>query len=107
MARNLVAAGHEVRAWNRSGGATEGVTMVSSPAEVFTAEAVMTMLSDDDAIRSVILEQNLLAHAAARLVHVVASTVSVAFAEELVTAHAEGRGGLCFCAGPRSAGRGR
>ena len=29
MAKNLVAAGHEVRAWNRSGGATEGVRIYS------------------------------------------------------------------------------
>ena len=89
MARNLVAAGHEVRAWNRSGGAIEGVTMVGLPAEVFAADAVMTMLSDDDAIRSVVLDHNLLAHASAGMVHVVASTISVAFAREMVEAHAD------------------
>lgn len=32
IAANLEAAGHEVRAWNRSGGAIDGVTMVSDPA---------------------------------------------------------------------------
>ncbi|MET1027641.1 MAG: NAD(P)-binding domain-containing protein, partial [Dongiaceae bacterium] len=32
MARNLVAAGHKVQAWNRSGGAIEGVTMVGMAA---------------------------------------------------------------------------
>jgi 3-hydroxyisobutyrate dehydrogenase-like beta-hydroxyacid dehydrogenase len=46
------------------------------------------MLSDDDAIRSVVLEQGLLGRARAGLVHVVASTISVAFARELVAAHA-------------------
>ncbi len=89
MARNLVAAGHEVQAWNRSGGAIDGVTMVGIAADVFEADAVVTMLSEDDAIRSVILEHDLLAHARPRLVHVVTSTISVSFAHELVAAHAK------------------
>lgn len=87
MAKNLAAAGHVVRAWNRSGGAVEGVTMVDTPAQVFEAEAVLTMLSDDAAIRSVILDGDLLAAARPGLVHVVASTISVAFTRELVAAH--------------------
>lgn len=89
IARNLAAAGHEVRAWNRSGGAVDGVTMVSDPAEAFDGEAAMTMLSDDAAIRDVVLDAGLLDHARAGLVHVVASTISVAFAHELVAAHAD------------------
>lgn len=88
MAKNLAAARHDVRAWNRSGGTIEGVTMVSSAGEAFDADAVLTMLSDDDAIRSVVLEANLLAAARPGLVHVVTSTISVAFAHELVAAHA-------------------
>lgn len=87
MARNLAAAGHNVKAWNRSGGSVEGVTMVGSVGEAFDAAVVMTMLSDDAAIRSVVLEPNVLAHARPGTVHVVASTISVAFARELVTAH--------------------
>ncbi|MEP9355825.1 NAD(P)-dependent oxidoreductase [Xanthobacter sp. KR7-65] len=89
MARNLALAGHEVRAWNRSGGAVEGVSMVATPAEAFDADAVLTMLSDDEAIRSVVLAPNLLGAARPGLVHVVSSTISVAFAEELVRHHAE------------------
>ena len=87
MANNLAQAGHVVRAWSRSGRAAAGVTMVDSPEAVFDADAVLTMLSDDDAIRSVVLNRNLLEHARAGLVHVVASTISVAFAHELVAAH--------------------
>jgi 3-hydroxyisobutyrate dehydrogenase-like beta-hydroxyacid dehydrogenase len=60
MARNLAAGGHAVKAWNRSGGTVEGVDMVASPAEAFQADAVMSMLSDDEAIRSVVLDQCLL-----------------------------------------------
>lgn len=87
MARNLAADGHEVVAWNRSGGSVDGVTMVETAAEAVRAEILMTMLSDDDAIRSVVLDRNLLHGAPAGLVHVVTSTISVAFAHELVTAH--------------------
>ena len=46
IAKNLAAAGHEVRAWNRSGGEVEGATMLAAPAEAFQGDAVMTMLSD-------------------------------------------------------------
>lgn len=98
MAKNLAAAGHDLRAWNRSGGAVEGVTMVASPAEVFQAEVVMTMLSDDAAIRAVVLERDLLAGARPGLVHVVASTISVDFAHELVAAHE--RAGLAYVSAP-------
>jgi len=98
IAKNLAAAGHEVRAWNRSGGEVEGATMLAAPAEAFQGDAVMTMLSDDAAIRSVILEPNLLAHASPGLVHVVSSTISVAFARELVAAHA--KAGIGYVSAP-------
>ena len=87
MAKTLAAAGHRVKAWNRSGGAVEGVTMVGSPAEALEGDAALTMLSDDAAIRAVVLDSGLLAKARPGLVHVVASTISVAFARELVAAH--------------------
>jgi 3-hydroxyisobutyrate dehydrogenase-like beta-hydroxyacid dehydrogenase len=89
MARNLARAGHEVKAWNRSGGSVEGVTMVASPVEAVQGDAVLTMLSDDDAIRSTLITSGVLARARRGLVHVVTSTISVAFARELVAAHEE------------------
>ena len=90
MARNLVNAGHKVRAWNRSGDAgINGVEMASDPAGgAFGAEAVFTMLSDDSAIREVLLATGVLGKAKKGLVHVVTSTISVAFAAELAKAHA-------------------
>ena len=89
MARNLAQAGHKVRAWNRSGDpGVEGLEMASNPTEVFEADAVFTMLSDDPAIREVLLEPGVLARARHGLVHVVTSTISVAFAGELAAAHA-------------------
>ena len=91
MARNLAQAGHEVKAWNRSGGSIEGVTMVASPIDAFQGDAVLTMLSDDNTIRSVLLDANVLKSAKRGLVHVVTSTISVSFASELVALHeAEG-----------------
>lgn len=89
MARNLVKAGHMVRAWNRSGDpGIDGVTMASDPADAFAAQAVFTMLSDDAAIREVLLEPGVLGRARPGLVHVVTATISVAFAGELAAAHA-------------------
>ncbi len=47
MALNLVKAGHDVRAWNRSNVAQEsvpGVTLVKLAADAFEADAVFTML---------------------------------------------------------------
>ncbi|OBR54784.1 NAD(P)-dependent oxidoreductase [Paraburkholderia tropica] len=87
IARNLVAAGHTVTAWNRSGGNIEGVRVVQTPAQALQADIALTMLSDDPAIRSVLLDSNLLYQARPGLVHVVASTISVAFARELVEIH--------------------
>lgn len=88
MARNLVEAGHTVHAWNRSGNPElDGVRMASDPADAFGAEAVFTMLSDDLAIREVLLEPGVLGKARKGLVHVVTSTISIAFAGELAAAH--------------------
>lgn len=87
IARNLAAAGHTVMAWNRSGGNVEGVRMVRTPLEALQADVALTMLSDDAAIRAVLLDNDLLAQARPGLVHVVSSTISVAFAHELVQQH--------------------
>ena len=89
MARNLAAAGHKVRAWNRSGDpGIDGIEMVPDPVDAFGGEVVFTMLSDDAAIREVLLEPGVLTKARAGAVHVVTSTISVAFAGELSAAHA-------------------
>lgn len=87
MARNLAAAGHDVQAWSRSGASVEGVTAAASPAALLDGDALLTMLSDDAAIRETLIAPGLLARARPGLVHVVASTISVAFAHELVALH--------------------
>ena len=75
MAKNLASSGHRVTAWNRSGGTLDGVTMVRSPLDAFQGDAVLTMLSDDDAIRTTLLQPGVLGKAKPGLVHVVAYTI--------------------------------
>jgi 3-hydroxyisobutyrate dehydrogenase-like beta-hydroxyacid dehydrogenase len=90
MAHNIAKAGHAVRAWNRSPvDPMDGVRIAADPSEVFQADAVFTMLSDDAVIRHVLLEPRILPTARPGLVHVVTSTISVAFADELRVRHAE------------------
>lgn len=56
MARNLLAAGHEVHAWNRTREraeplAADGAVVHDTPAEAFEgADALVTMLADGDAV---------------------------------------------------------
>jgi 3-hydroxyisobutyrate dehydrogenase-like beta-hydroxyacid dehydrogenase len=101
MARNLVAVGHEVLAWNRSHvdpHTIPGVTLLDSPPEAFHADVVFSMLSDDAAIREVVLDADLLRGARQGLIHVVTSTISVAFARELARLHEDA--GLGYVSAP-------
>ena len=88
----LVGAGHEVHAWNRSSAAVEclaGVGLLDSPVRAFAEhEVVITMLSDDQAVREVILESGALAAARPGVVHMVMSTISPRFVEQLQAPHA-------------------
>jgi 3-hydroxyisobutyrate dehydrogenase-like beta-hydroxyacid dehydrogenase len=92
IARNLVLAGFEVRTWNRSGGAVEGAHGCRTIEEaVRPAEVVITMLSEDAALRAVAFgEGKLIASLRTGGIHVGMSTISVALATELATVHAEG-----------------
>ena len=92
MVRNLLKAGHDVWVWNRSPEpaqalAEAGATPVPSPLDVAESDAFVTMLADDAAVRSVVLESGLLAAIRNDLVHVGCSTVSVALAQELTASH--------------------
>jgi 3-hydroxyisobutyrate dehydrogenase-like beta-hydroxyacid dehydrogenase len=99
MAANLVKAGHKVRAWNRSGDqGIAGVEMVAKPADAFQGDVVFTMLSDDPAIREVLLDAGVLPAACKGLVHVVTATISVEFAGELADAHE--KAGLGYVSAP-------
>ncbi|ALM81779.1 NAD(P)-dependent oxidoreductase [Bordetella sp. N] len=98
MAANLVAAGHDVKCWNRSGGEVAGVTMVATPADAFQADAVLTMLADDAAISTALLDAGVLAAARPGVVHIVSSTISVAFSQALQEHHQ--KAGVAYVAAP-------
>ncbi len=90
MVPNLVKAGHQVSVWNRNAAAAqalEGVAILSSPAAAFENDAVITMLANDDAVRSVILGAGTFATARKGCVHVMMATISPALVAELEKAH--------------------
>lgn len=90
MALNLARAGHEVQAWNRSPVDFDGIASIRSvdtPAEALQADIVFTMLSDDAAIRQVLLAPGVLESGQAGLVQVVTATISPDFASELAGTH--------------------
>ena len=90
MVPHLVAARHAVRVWNRTRAAAEaiaGAIVVDTPAKAFDAEIVFTMLADDKAVRSVILDSGALAAARPETVHVMLATISPPLVEELKAAH--------------------
>ncbi|MGY2051049.1 NAD(P)-dependent oxidoreductase [Methylobacterium sp. JK268] len=103
MALNLVKAGHRVRVWNRSPEAAEslgreGAEPVASPAEAFRGDAAITMLADDAALRSVIVEGGVLDQGARPAVHVGMSTISVGLARDLAALHE--RAGVAYVSAP-------
>ena len=103
MATRLIDARHEVHVWNRSPEPIEelvrrGGHREESPGGAFTGDAVspclpMTMLSAPQS-----LSRDVLHTASEKLVHIVMSTLSVAFARELEQAHADT--GIAYIAAP-------
>lgn len=101
MARSLVRAGHRVRVWNRTASVAEGidgVIPVPGPADAFAGDAAITMLSDDAALRAVIVDGGILDSGARPGVHLSMSTISVALARELAAIHE--RAGVPYVAAP-------
>jgi len=96
LAESLLRAGHQVVVWNRSKAPleplrTKGASAADAPADAFAADAVVTMLANDEAVREVILDGGLLKHADGGTVHVMSATISVALAKELEEVHAKER----------------
>ena len=103
MALNLIKAGHRVRVWNRSRGTADalianGATAAATPHDAFGAEAAISMLADDAATRSVILDSGALNAAPRGLVHVNMATISVSCSRALADAHRER--GIAYVAAP-------
>ena len=103
MALNLIKAGHRVRVWNRSRGTADalianGATAAATPHDAFGGEAAISMLADDAATRSVILDSGVLNAAPGGLVHVNMATISVSCSRALADAHRER--GIAYVAAP-------
>jgi len=103
IAANLIRAGHRLIVWNRSPGpvkelAALGAQAAGRPADAAHGEVLMSMLPDDETLRSVLMEQGVLESAGRGLVHVNLATVSVSFARELARLHRER--GLGYVAAP-------
>jgi len=103
IAANLRKAGHELTVWNRSPAKAlplveAGAVLAATPKEAAAGcAAVVTMLADDAALRTVLDGANgLLAGLANHALHVSMSTIAVATAENLTAEHrARGQRFLC------------
>jgi len=94
MARNLLKAGHEVIVYNRTRERSEslraqGAIIANQAADACGDDVLITMLADDRAVRSVVLDGQLIPKLGPDAVHVSMATISVALAQELTRAHAE------------------
>jgi 3-hydroxyisobutyrate dehydrogenase-like beta-hydroxyacid dehydrogenase len=104
MAANLLKAGHQVTAYNRSQDkvdalAGRGARPARTVAEACGGQVVVSMLANDDAVDAVTFgEEGILATLSAGAVHVSCSTISVALAARLSAAHADA--GQHFAAAP-------
>ena len=104
IASNLLRAGHQVIAYNRSQDKVDalveqGASPARSVAEACAADVVISMLANDDAVDAVTFgDDGILAHLAPGNTHVSSSTISIAMAERLTVAHAEA--GQRFVAAP-------
>ncbi len=103
MARNLIAADHDVVVWNRTeekAEALEGAPVAGSPAEAARdADLVVTMLSDDAAVEAVTFgEDGVLVGLGEGGLHACMTTISVGMSRRLAAAHDER--GQRYVAGP-------
>jgi len=104
VARHLIKAGHDLTVWNRTASHAEalravGANIAASPVEAVTrAEVVFTMVMDDAALESVILESGSLKSMQPGSIHVSLSTISVALSNRLTDAHRAS--GTHFAAAP-------
>ncbi len=93
IARRIARAGHEVLAWNRTPGRADNLpreyaVSVRTAAEACQAEVVLTLLSDDDAVESVLIDGGRLITAGMPgLIHVCMSTISDGLARRLAALH--------------------
>lgn len=104
IATNLVKAGHDVTVWNRTPAAAQELGSIGAAVSARVEDAlcgvdvIVSMLADDAAIRSVLMDSGLLAATRAPLIHVNMSTISVSLADELTVLH--DRAGSAYVSAP-------
>jgi 3-hydroxyisobutyrate dehydrogenase-like beta-hydroxyacid dehydrogenase len=104
MAMNLLKGGHDVTLYNRTRAKAEalidnGAKVADTISQACQAEAVCTMLADDNAVESVVFgDGGVLASLAKDAIHISSSTISVALSKRLTQAHA--KAGQHFVAAP-------
>jgi 3-hydroxyisobutyrate dehydrogenase-like beta-hydroxyacid dehydrogenase len=93
IARRIARGGHDILAWNRTPGRAdalprESAAVVASAAEACQAELVLSILSDDVAVESVMFDGNrLITGGMPGLIHACLSTISDGLARRLQAAH--------------------
>ncbi|WP_025808867.1 NAD(P)-dependent oxidoreductase [Pseudomonas chlororaphis] len=103
MASNLLKAGYQVSVWNRSADSLkplleQGAIAAQDPIDALRNDVVISMLADDAATRSVLLDSGALASARPGLIHIGMATLSVGLISELVALHRER--GVTYIAAP-------
>src|SRR5262249_260596 len=95
MAANLLKAGHQVTAFNRTRAKAQALVAQGAKAAAFVADvcrgdAVITMLSDDGAVEEATFgESGIIANLARGSTHISCSTISVALSDRLAKKHAQ------------------
>jgi 3-hydroxyisobutyrate dehydrogenase-like beta-hydroxyacid dehydrogenase len=95
MAANLLKAGHHVTVYNRTPEKTaalvaQGAKVAARVSDACRGEAVISMLTNDDAVESVAFGKDGIVHSLpAGAIHISSSTISVTLSERLTEAHAK------------------
>src|SRR6476659_5973177 len=93
MAANLLRAGYALAVYNRTPArakvlVAEGATLAKTPSEAARGDVVITMLADDAVVERVVFSPDgILAGLKHLSIHISMSTISVALAERLASAH--------------------
>jgi 3-hydroxyisobutyrate dehydrogenase-like beta-hydroxyacid dehydrogenase len=92
MARNLLKAGHRLTVFDMAKEplrelAKDGAAIAGSAKDAFKGDATISMLPNDDAMRTVFVDGDVLPASGSATVHVNMATASVACAEELTALH--------------------
>lgn len=93
MATNLLKAGYSLRVWNRSVklnnelGELQACVVSSPEIAISDADILITMFSDDDATKNIIITSGLIERLKPEAIHINMATISVELADQLTELH--------------------